>query len=419
MREIIAYSTFVIAMGLAISRPRVGPRWQVGPGAAALAGVAILLPFGIVGVSDILAAASTLWRPFLTIVAIMTMTAAARRLGVLDCVAEIVFRHPGLTIHQLFLCVYVLSACTASLLNNDAAVLLLTPLVVALVQRRYPGQRQLLRPFAFVVFMAAGVAPFVVSNPMNMIVASSAGLDFNAYAVRMIPISLAGWIVAFLVLQHLFGSTLAVADRSVMTSAPARPTAVQGGMLILLLAVLGSCPVMTSIDPAAIWMVSSAGAIIAVTLAARQRDVNVRELVTRGIAWEVLIFLLAVFVIAVGLRNVGLVRYLSALYQDAGIALVGLTAAVGSALLNNHPMAIMNLLALDATPHAGQREILAALIGGDLGPRLLPIGSLAGLLWLESCRRLGVEISLAQFVRVGFAVTVPTLVLSLAILAIW
>jgi arsenical pump membrane protein len=418
MSELVAYSTFVITMGLAIGRPRVGPYWQVGPGAAASAGVAVMLAFRIVGVPDLLTAASTLWRPFLTIVAIMTMTAAARHLGVLDRVAEIVFRHPGLTTRQLFLCVFVLSACTASLLNNDAAVLLLTPVVVALVRRRYPGHRQLLMPFAFVVFMAAGVAPFVVSNPMNMIVAASAGLDFNGYAVRMVPISIAGWIIAFLILRHLFASALGVEHCPALAAASVRPTAVQGWILVLLFAVLGSYPVVAAIDPAAIWMVSSAGALVAMALASRQRDGALRELVMRGIAWEVLIFLLAVFVIAMGLRNVGLVHYLSALYEDAGIGLVGITAAFGSALLNNHPMAIMNLLALDGASHASNREVLAALIGGDLGPRLLPIGSLAGLLWLESCRQLGVEISLRQFVRVGFAVTVPTLVVSLAILAI-
>ena len=132
---------------------------------------------------------------------------------------------------------------------------------------------------------------------------------------------------------------------------------------------------------------------------------------------EILIFLLAVFVLAIGLRNVGFVGYLSSMYADAGIGLVGTTAALGSAVLNNHPMAIINLLALNATPNAGHREMLAALIGGDLGPRLLPVGSLAGLLWLESCRRQGLEISLRRFVGVGFAVTIPTLAASLVILS--
>ena len=111
-------------------------------------------------------------------------------------------------------------------------------------------------------------------------------------------------------------------------------------------------------------------------------------------------------------------EYLSSLYTDAGIGLVGTTAALGSAVLNNHPMAIINMLALEATPNTGHREILAVLVGGDLGPRLLPVGSLAGLLWLESCRRLGVEISLRQFVRVGFVVTIPTLAVSLLILSL-
>ena len=51
--------------------------------------------------------------------------------------------------------------------------------------------------------------------------------------------------------------------------------------------------------------------------------------------------------------------------------------------MNNHPMALIHSLTL-----AGQPDVLvyAALVGGDLGPRLLPIGSLAGLLWLDLLR---------------------------------
>src|SRR5688500_4298138 len=113
MSELVAYSTFVITMGLAISRPRVGSQRRLGPGTAAIGGVVVMLGFGIVGVGDVIAAAATLWRPFIAIVAIMTMTAAARQLGVLDRIAEILFRRRGFTIHQLFLCVFVLSACTA------------------------------------------------------------------------------------------------------------------------------------------------------------------------------------------------------------------------------------------------------------------------------------------------------------------
>lgn len=418
MRQVLAYSTFVFTIGLAISRPRFGARWRVGPGASALAGMLVLLAFGIVGPADVVDAGGTLWRPFLAIVATMLMTASAQRSGVLDRLAGRLFAQRSLSTQRLYLSIFVLSAATSALLNNDAAVLLLTPLVLALVQQRYPRQPQLLVPFAFVVFMAAGVAPFVVSNPMNMIVASSAGLDFNAYAARMIPISLAGWIVGFVILWLLFRSTLASGIATAAAAQTGRVTSDQRRMLVLLFAVLGSYPLVALIDPSAIWLVSTIGALCAVAMACRQPKIRLLELVGRGVAWEILVFLMAVFVIAIGLRNVGLVSYLSSSYEGAGIGFVGTVAAIGSALLNNHPMAIFNLLALEAVPNAGQSEILAALIGGDLGPRLLPIGSLAGLLWLDSCRRLEVEISVRQFVGIGAAVTIPTLAISLAILAL-
>ena len=59
------------------------------------------------------------------------------------------------------------------------------------------------------------------------------------------------------------------------------------------------------------------------------------------------------------------------------------------------------------------------LVGGDLGPRLLPMGSLAGLLWLEMLRRHGVDVSVGRFVRVGLLVAIPTIAVSLAILSLY
>jgi Na+/H+ antiporter NhaD/arsenite permease-like protein len=59
-------------------------------------------------------------------------------------------------------------------------------------------------PFAFAVFSAAGVAPLVISNPMNMIVAVYAGIGFNEYAARMAPIALAGRGAAYFLLCDRF-----------------------------------------------------------------------------------------------------------------------------------------------------------------------------------------------------------------------
>src|SRR5690606_15343183 len=93
----------------------------------------------------------------------------------------------------------------------------------------------------------------------------------------------------------------------------------------------------------------------------------------------------------------------------------GVTSALGSAVLNNHPMSVLNALALDQVS-GDHAYAFAALIGGDLGPRLLPIGSLASLLWYDLLRRHDVTISVPAFVRVGVALTGPTLAVSLVLL---
>ncbi len=425
MQEILAYSTFFTTVGLVISRPRVGATFRFGPGTAGLLGILVMLAFGILRVADVGVAVATLWRPILGIAAIMVTTTVAERLGVLAWLTSVIEARAHGSVRRLFLLVFVLAALTAAVMNNDAAVLILTPMVIALVRRAFPAQPGLVLPFAFAVFMAAGVAPLVVSNPMNMVMASRMGIGFNTYALYMLPVSLAGWIVTFLALRWLFRRELAVDVRG--RSATRRPLeAAQRHVLLLLVGSLAAYPLIAYAG-GPVWIVAVAVALVALVLAARhgQRGpaggrvpVGSVKLVREAVAWDILVFLCAAFLIALGLRNVGLVERLASAYQDAGAATVGAISALGSALLNNHPMSHLNMLAIGDGPDAF-RSTLAALVGGDLGPRLFPLGSLAGLLWLESLRRQGLELSVARFVFVGVVATVPALLVSLAIVALY
>ena len=385
------------------------------PAGIALLSVTLMLALGVMGSGDLTAALRVLWRPLLAITSIMITTGSAQALGVLDRVAEGLFPMAHGSTSRLFALAFFLSAATAAVLNNDSAILLLVPIVVTLLRRLYPDHPQVVVPFMFVVFSAAGVAPLMMSNPMNLIVAEYAHIDFNSYAAHMIPVAVVGWIVAFVVLRCVLSRTLsAVPKTDAVASAPKPWTREQKQGLMLLIGVLGAYP-LVSLVHGPVWTVAAVGAIVGLILCVVHRRGSPRDVAARSVSLDVLLFLVAVSTAAIGLRNAGVVDWLSNTYAHWGSNGVGVMSAIGSALINNQPMALINMLAIDAAPTAGRHEVFAALIGGDLGPRLLPWGSLAGLLWYSTLHRFGIRVSFLRFVAVGTAVTVPSLTASLLV----
>ena len=137
--EVAAYSTVAMTLGLVVTRPRITANLRLSPAMAAFTGVFILMALGIVRLDHFSKAVINLWSPFAAIASIMVITDVALQVGLLQWWAERVDSRAG-SPAQLFTMVYALGMFTAATLNNDAAILLLTPLVVALVRRRYPGR---------------------------------------------------------------------------------------------------------------------------------------------------------------------------------------------------------------------------------------------------------------------------------------
>ena len=418
MDQAVAYSTLALTVTLAVSRPRLG-MLRFSPGTAALVGVFLLLAARILTFDDMIASLVLQWRPLLALTCIMVMTGVVHEVGAFDRLAQRIEAYARATSPaRAFTLVFFVSVVTPSLLNNDSAILLLTPLVVALTRRLYPGRPEMTVAFAFAVFLAPGVAPFVVSNPMNMIVAEFAGIGFNDYARVMVPISLAGAVLTFVILRLHFRRLLASATAKPAPVETLAPHRAEHAAVLLLVAVFAAYPVMAAID-GPIWVVSLGGAIACLLLAWRYRVAPPRKLF-RHVSPDILVFLWGVFLVVLGLRHVGVVDRLADVYRAAPagslheLTVVGGVSALGSALVDNHPMSVLNMLALGES--GSSHALLAALVGGDIGPRLLPIGSLAGLLWMDLLRRLGIEITIGKFARLGTLVLVPTLTLSIVLL---
>lgn len=106
---------------------------------------------------------------------------------------------------------------------------------------------------------------------MNLIVAEYAGIGFNEYAFRMVPIAVAGWITAYAVLRVVFRRELRLGGPSASMRAPARKlSAPAKQFLVLLVTALGCYPLLSYVG-GPVWAVATASAALGAWLCWRHR----------------------------------------------------------------------------------------------------------------------------------------------------
>ena len=435
MGQLGAISILSLTIGLSLSRPRVG-QVRIQPATAAMFGATLTVAVGLLSPLEAWEVLEFLARPVLTIVSLMIITIVASQAGFFRMLAWRLAKSAGGNTRSLFARLFFAGTITGTLFTNDAAVLIFTPMVYQLVQEiQEPTWTDANRaPFYFAVLYVANlVGALVISNPINIIVADWFGIGFVEYAFWMVIPAFVSMIVTYFGLVLFFRRSIPATYR-VPTSIEAPTSAesssqgrklrvVTAGVLIATLIGFFSEP--WSGIPTA--FVAGIGALLLLVIhhffGAKRTGRVVGE-----VGWDAVIFVVGIFIVANGLRAVGLTDSIGVLLlaaaeggQLAGNFAAGLIAAVSSAVMNNHPTAGIMALSIGDLPVdavARQGMAFAALIGGDLGPKMLPVGSLAALLWFRILRSRGVEISYWQYVKLGVPVTLAAVVLSLGVLAL-
>lgn len=87
--------------------------------------------------------------------------------------------------------------------------------------------------------------------------------------------------------------------------------------------------------------------------------------------------------------------------------------------MNNWPMTILGLLSIQHISASGSTLtglIFSNIIGNNLGPHFFPLGSLAIVIWLETMKRKGVNISLKEYLKVGAVLSIVQVAIASAVL---
>jgi arsenical pump membrane protein len=307
--------------------------------------------------------------------------------------------------------VFIIAATITAVLSLDAAVVLLTPVVLAAVRRL----RTPVRPYAYATAHLANGASLLlpVSNLTNLLAFHLANISFTKFTLVMALPWLATVATLYLVFRWFFAADLRVApDPDELGPAP-RPTVF---VLVVVGLTLAGFAVAQSAGVAPAW-VALAGASVLAVRSLRHRHTTVAE-IARSVHVQFLVFVLALGIVVQAVMVNGMDRAMSAvLPSGSGLPALLAIAAIAALLANvvNNLPATLVLLPLVA--HSGPVAILAVLIGVNIGPNLTYVGSLSNLLWRRVLRQHDEDAGVGEYTRLGLC-TVPVS-LVVAVVALW
>mgnify|MGYP001348599725 CR=1 FL=1 len=423
---VIAALIFFLTLILVIWRPG-----KLGIGWSASLGALLALLTGVVTLANVAEVTGIVWNATLAFIAMVLVSLALEEIGFFDWASLHVIRMARGNGTLTFISVILLGAAVSAIFNNDGAILIITPIVLAMAPALNLPQSAVI-PFVMACGFIADAAslPLAISNLTNIMTADMFGIGFAEYASRMVVPNLFSIAASIAVLYLLYHKKIphrldlsqlrkpgeAIRDRRLFR--------LSWALLIVLMAAYFASEWLA----VPVSLVAMAAAATLLAGVSRHPEIRAGRLI-RSAPWAVLFFSTGMYVVVYGLRNAGLtdalagvIRSLADQGQAVAAAGMGLMAAFLSAVMNNLPAMMVDALAIRESGAQGgilEALVYANVIGTNLGPKMTPIGSLATLLWLHMLSRRGIGISWGNYCKAGVMLTIPTLAATLAGLILW
>jgi len=298
------------------------------------------------------------------------------------------------------------SGLLSAIFMNDTICLMFTPVLVRLTQRLE------LPPAPYLIALATaaniGSTMTLIGNPQNMLIGIRSKIAFLDFLAALLPISLAGLVIAFGLIRWLYRSELRGPLKPLENLEDYSDLKVQPGLLFLssnvmllffMLLVLGYAPQ---------WVAISCAALLILLGSNRPR----RPL--QYVDWPILLLFAGLFIVMHGVEKTGLIDQLLAQAGDwfsegrGALFNLSIVTLITSNLVSNVP-AVLLLSPLIEAAGAGQSAWLALAMASTLAGNLTLIGSAANLIVLESADRQGVHLGFFEYLKVGLPLTLLTI----------
>ena len=300
----------------------------------------------------------------------------------------------------LFVLSVTLTSVTTIGLNLDTTAVLLTPVLLALA--RTLGVSPV--PFAMTTVWLANTASLLLpmSNLTNLLAADRVALAPSAFAARMWQGQLVSIATTAVFLWVFYWrpagrDDLASAGRSrYLVPEPQIPRHRTLFVVSGLACILFVTSILLGLPLQLASTVSAGVALLAYAFGNRS------VLGLWLVPWRLLVFVTGLFLVVQTINLHGLDSVMTALIGtgdgNQGALRAGAAGAVLSNVVNNLPAYVAGEAAVPVSHHT---QLLALLVGTNVGPIVTPWASLATLLWFERCRAAGVTIQIRRFVLGG------------------
>lgn len=356
------------------------------------------------------------WDVIFLLLGMMIIVSVLRQTGVFEYVAIWAAKRAKGSPLRIMILLVLVTAVASALLDNVTTVLLIAPVTLLVCDRLEISPTSFL--MAEVFSSNIGGAATLVGDPPNIIIASRAGLSFNAFLVHLAPIVVIVTAALIIMLPRLFpGSFTVDPDRVADVMALEEREAIRDrGLLIkcglVLTAVFAAFMGHSALhlEPSVVALLG-AGVLIVISGLERSDYLS-------GVEWETLLFFAGLFVMVGALVDTGAIATLAKAAADltggnavlTTMGILGVSAPV-SGIIDNIPyVATMTPIVAELSttlPNDLHPDALwwALALGADFGGNLTAVGASANVVMLGIARRAGNPITFWEFTRKGIVVT--------------
>ncbi|MDQ6597692.1 arsenic transporter [Bacillus salipaludis] len=407
-------------------------------------GALIVFLSGSVSFSDLGVITETISGAAITIMATIVMAIVLESFGFFNWVADKLAEISKGSGVRLFWYVNLLCFLMTLFFNNDGSILITTPILVMLLNNMGLKNHQKI-PYLLSggLIATASSAPIGVSNIVNLIALKIVHMTLWLHTAMMFVPATLGLL---LLVGLLFVYFRKILPKTIPTSVSGlhnlsdhakklgpkfasekKRTRFMLYVLLFVFAVRVSLFV-ASFFAIPVSLVAVLGSLVLLGWRWAYLKVSPGDMLKKT-PWYILIFAFCMYTIIYGLNNIGLTDWLIGFMRPLvsgsllhASVLMGTLLTLLSNLFNNHPALMVGTLTLthmNLDLLSLKIAYLANIVGSDMGSLLLPMGTLATLMWMHILRRGKVMITWWQYMKVTFVVIPPTVLFTLVILYYW